>query len=215
MSPRHTPGLRRAVLACACVAATVGATFAPQAANAQAVPRVPQISADAAIANGAAANVHGAIALNEAAGLDNIQANQMTITTGGATANDNASAQGAAGAAKVRAARATIEGNAFSSTSGAVMLNQSAGAGNLQQNSVQLGTAALGVETVPDAVLSATAPKNGGRGQSNGVESVREANISSDAFKNASGIVQINQTAGAGNATANSFVLRPPAGTLF
>jgi hypothetical protein len=27
--------------------------------------------------------------------------------------------------------------------------------------------------------------------------------------------VQINQTAGAGNATANSFVLRPPAGTFF
>jgi hypothetical protein len=219
MSPRHrpsfSPSLRRAVLACACAAATAAAAFASQAAHAQDVPRVPQVSADAAIANGAAANVHGAIAVNEAAGLDNIQANQMTLTTGGATANDNASAQGATGAAKVKAARATIEGNAFSSTSGAVMLNQSAGAGNLQQNSVQLGTAALGVETVSDGVLSAAAPKNGGRGQSNGVESAREANISSDAFKNASGIVQINQTAGAGNATANSFVLRPPAGTLF
>jgi hypothetical protein len=215
MSPRRNPSLRRAVLACACVAATVAASFAPHAAHAQTVSSVPQISADAAIANGAAANVHGAIAVNEAAGLDNVEANQITVTAGGATANDNASAQGATGAAKVTAARATIEGNAFSSTSGAVMLNQSAGAGNLQRNSVQLGTAALGVETVTDGVLSATAPKNGGRGQSIGVESVREASISSDAFKNASGIVQINQTAGAGNATANSFVLRPPAGTLF
>ena len=95
------------------------------------------------------------------------------------------------------------------------MLNQSAGAGNLQRNSVQLGTAAPGVETVSDGVLSATAPKSGSLGQANGVHNVREANISSDAFKNVSGIVQINQTAGAGNATANSFVLRPPAGTLF
>jgi hypothetical protein len=39
--------------------------------------------------------------------------------------------------------------------------------------------------------------------------------IGNDVLKNASGIAQINQTAGAGNATANSFVLRPPAGTFF
>jgi hypothetical protein len=199
--------VRRSTVACAVLGALLVTS-----AHAQTIPRV---TADATIANGAATSVHGAIAVNETAGLDNVQANQLTITTGGAVANDNASAQGSTVAAKVRAARATIEGNAFSSTSGAVMLNQSAGAGNLQQNSVQIGTAAIGVETVSDGVLSATAPKNGGPGQSIGVQSVREANISNEAFKNVSGIVQINQTAGAGNATANSFVLRPPAGTLF
>ena len=204
----RTSGVRRSIVACALCG---GALLAP-AAHAQAVPRV---TADATIANGAATSVNGAIAVNETAGLDNAQANQLTIATGGAAANGNFSAQSATVAAKVKAARASIEGNAFSSTSGAVMLNQSAGAGNLQQNSVQLGTAALGVETVPDGVLSATAAKNGGSGQSIGVQGVREASISNDAFKNVSGIVQINQTAGAGNATANSFVLRPPAGTLF
>jgi hypothetical protein len=115
----------------------------------------------------------------------------------------------------VTGARASIEGNAFSNSSGAVMVNQSAGAGNLQRNSVQLGTAAPGVETVSDGVLSATAANNGGQGRAGAVQRVREASISSDAFKNVNGIVQINQTAGAGNATANSFVLRPPAGTLF
>ncbi|TAL95684.1 MAG: hypothetical protein EPN73_12255 [Paraburkholderia sp.] len=202
------PGVRRSIVACVLCG---GALLAPTA-HAQSVPRV---TADATIANGAATSVHGAIAVNETAGLDNVQANQLTIATGGAVANGNFSAQNSTVAAKVRAARASIEGNAFSSTSGAVMLNQSAGAGNLQQNSVQLGTAALGVETVPDGVLSATAAKNGGSGQSIGVQGVREASISNEAFKNVSGIVQINQTAGAGNATANSFVLRPPAGTLF
>jgi hypothetical protein len=59
------------------------------------------------------------------------------------------------------------------------------------------------------------APKNGSLGQSNAIHGVREASISSDAFRHANGIVQINQAAGAGNATANSFVLRPPAGTFF
>lgn len=211
MSPRHV-GLRRSVAACVWVGASTIAAFATQGAHAQSAPR---ITADATIANGAATGVHGSIAVNEAAGLDNVQANQLTITMGGAVANDNTTVQGSTAAAKLKAARATIEGNAFSSTSGAVMLNQSAGAGNLQNNSVQLGTSVLGVETVADGVLSAAAAKNGGSGQSIGVQGVREVSISNDAFKNVSGIVQINQTAGAGNATANSFVLRPPAGTLF
>jgi len=136
-------------------------------------------------------------------------------TNGDAVANDNASVQSAAARARVPSARASIEGSAFSNSSGAVMVNQSAGAGNLQRNSVLLGTAAPGVETVSDGVLSATAANNGGQSRAVAVQGVREAGISGDAFRNVNGIVQINQTAGAGNATANSFVLRPPAGTLF
>ncbi len=127
----------------------------------------------------------------------------------------NSSVQSASVSAKVTSARAAIEGNAFSNSSGAVMVNQSAGAGNLQHNSVQIGTAARGIEIVAYAELSATTASNGGLGQQVGACGVREASIGQDAFKNVSGIVQINQTAGAGNVTANSFVLRPPAGTLF
>lgn len=177
--------------------------------------RAPKIGADAAIGNNAAAGATGAMMVNETAGLNNGQLNQITIATGASVANDNASLQSATAAAQVTSARATIGANAFSNTSGAVLVNQSAGAANLQRNSTQLGTAALGVETVSDGELSATAPKNGSLGQTIGVHSVREANISNHAFKNVNGIVQINQTAGAGNTTANSFVLRPPAGTLF
>jgi hypothetical protein len=195
-----------------CVCVSGAALLAAGHAQAQAAPRV---GADAIIGNGAGAGVTGAFTVNETAGIDNAQLNQVTISTGTLTGNDNPSVQSASGAAKVTSARATIEANAFSNTSGAVLVNQSAGAGNLQRNSTQIGTAALGVETVSDGELSATAPKNGSLGQSIGVHSVREANISSDAFKNVNGIVQINQTAGAGNATANSFVLRPPAGTFF
>jgi hypothetical protein len=194
---------------CVCLS---GAALATSPAQAQSLP---QIGADSTIANGAGAGVSGALTVNETAGINNAQANQVTISTGALVGNDNASVQSASVAAQVTNARASIEANAFSNTSGAVLLNQSAGAGNLQRNSTQIGTAALGVETVSDGELSATAPKNGGPGQSIGVHGVREANISSDAFRNVNGIVQINQTAGAGNATANSFVLRPPAGTFF
>jgi len=174
-----------------------------------------EVSGDASIATGAAVSVTGAITVNQAAGLNNAQINQLTITNGDAAANDNASVQSATARARVPSARASIEGNAFSNSSGAVMVNQSAGVANLQRNSVQLGTAAPGVETVSDGVLSATAANNGGQGRAVAVQGVREASISGDAFRNVTGIVQINQTAGAGNATANSFVLRPPAGTLF
>jgi hypothetical protein len=194
---------------CVCMG---GAALVASHAHAQ---RVPVIGADSTIGNGAGAGVTGALTVNETAGINNAQLNQVTVSNGGAVGNVNASVQSASVAAKVTQARASIEANAFSNTSGAVLVNQSAGAGNLQRNSTQLGTAALGVETVSDGELSATAPKNGGLGQSIGVHGVREASISSDAFKNVSGIVQINQTAGAGNATANSFVLRPPAGTFF
>jgi hypothetical protein len=198
--------LQAALFAC------LGAALVANHAHAQSVPT---IGATSTIANGAAAGVTGAFAVNETAGLNNAQANQITVSTGGVAGNDNASVQNAAVAAKVTNARASIEANAFSNSSGAVLVNQSAGAGNLQRNSTQLGTAALRVETVADGELSATAAKNGGLGQSVGIHSVREATISDGAFKNISGIVQINQTAGAGNATANSFVLRPPAGTFF
>jgi hypothetical protein len=208
MNPLKLRPLHTALCICMSGAALVAASHA----HAQALPK---IGAEATIGNGAGAGVTGAFTVNETAGLNNAQLNQVTVTNGAVVGNDNASVQSASVAARVTNARASIEANAFSNTSGAVLVNQSAGAGNLQRNSTQLGTAALGVETVSDGELSATAPKNGGLGQSIGVHSVREANISNDAFKNVNGIVQINQTAGAGNATANSFVLRPPAGTFF
>ncbi|MBB5506528.1 hypothetical protein [Paraburkholderia atlantica] len=204
---------RTALRVCACLCMGVVALVAGEA-HAQS-PAVPVVGATATIGSGAGMGATGALSVNETAGLDNAQTNQLTVTKGGAVGNANTSVQSASVVANVPRAQASIEVNAFSNTSGAVLVNQSAGAGNLQRNSTQIGTAALGVETVSDVELSATAPKNGSSGQSNAIHSVREASISSHAFRNASGIVQINQAAGAGNATANSFVLRPPAGTFF
>jgi hypothetical protein len=192
------------------IAAFVALAAASGAAHAQAI-----VGANASVAPDAAVGVTGGLTVNETAGLDNVQANQLTITEGGALGNLNLNAQHASGAAVVTTARASIGAQAFSHASGAVMVNQSAGAGNIQSNSAQLGTAAIGVEAVSDAVLSAAAATNGGPGRPAGVQGIREASIGNAAFANATGLVQVNQTAGAGNVTANSFVLRPPAGTLF
>ena len=201
---------RRPFGALACLA--VVALAAPGSAFAQAAV----VTGNATISTGVLTGSNGALTVNEAAGLNNAQSNQLAIIIGtpdGATYGGGT--QSASSTARVPSASATIQGNAFSNTSGAVMVNQSAGAANLQRNSIGLGAAVIGVETVADSELSATAPKQSGLGQPVGAHDARGAVISNNAFKNVSGIVQVNQTAGAGNATANSFVLRPPAGTFF
>ncbi|PCE28537.1 hypothetical protein [Burkholderia ubonensis] len=197
----------RAPLALALLAA-----FAAHGAVAQSTPIV---SGNATISTGAGNGATGAITINETAGLDNAQSNQLALGTGALGAGYVGLTQSATAHAHVGDTTTRIDGSAFSNISGALMVNQSAGAGNLQRNSTVLGTLGAEVRAVSDTELSETAPGHGGPGLPVGGRGVPEASISGDAFKHISGIVQVNQTSGAGNATANSFVLRPPAGTLF
>ncbi|WP_323118555.1 hypothetical protein [Burkholderia alba] len=184
-------------------------------AHAVRAQNVPDVSGAAAIATGVANGVTGVLAVNVTAGLDNAQANQLVIGVGSQGAGVASSEQIAIAAAHTGRTTASIEGNAFSNVSGALMVNQSAGTANLQRNSTVLGTLGAEVETVSDIELSEAAPKHGSLGLPAGGQDMQGVSISGDAFKHISGIVQVNQTAGAGNATANSFVLRPPAGTFF
>ena len=85
------------------------------AAHAQAI-----VGATSTIAPDAATGLTGAAAVNETAGLDNVQANQMTLATGGAVGTVNTNTQSAHGAAVVTTARASIGAHAFSNASGAV-----------------------------------------------------------------------------------------------
>jgi hypothetical protein len=188
------------------------ALAAPAMAWAQAAPVV---TGNAAIATGAFAGSNGVLGVNEAAGLDNAQSNQAAIVLAPNGVAGTGSSQSAQVIARVPSAVARIEDGAFSNVSGVAMVNQTAGAANLQRNSVVLGAAAQGVESVSDSVLSAASPKQGRVDVTAMAHGERAVHIGNDVLKNASGIAQINQTAGAGNATANSFVLRPPAGTLF
>ena len=157
----------------------------------------------------------GVVAINETSGLDNVQANQGVLMNGPAPLNLTGSVQSASANAKSTAAKSDIGSNAFSNTSGLIEVNQSAGVANLQRNSAVIGSAPVEGEIVADGVLSATTAKNGGTGRSGENHDPREVSIGTDALKNVSGIVQINQTAGSGNVSSNSFVLRPPAGTFF
>ena len=197
-------------------AASLVACFAALAAPAYAWSQtVPVVTGDATIAAGALAGAKGVVGVNEAAGVNNAQSNQAAIVTAPSGAVDTSVAQSASARARIPSAQASIADGALSNVSGVAMVNQAAGAANLQRNSVVIGAAAMGVESVSDSELSAASPKQGRVDVSAMAQGERAVRIGNDVLKNASGIAQINQTAGAGNATANSFVLRPPAGTFF
>lgn len=193
--------------------ATCALALAPMLCDAQSFPGAT-VFGTSAIEAGAFQGATGMVSVNEAAGLNNVQANQAAIAVSPGSADTNG-AQAATAAARVPRASSTIANGAFAGVTGALMVNQAAGAANLQRNSVVLGAAAKGVETATDSELSAAVSVQGRLDGSTALHGVRAVSIGNGAFANVSGIAQINQTAGAGNATANSFVLRPPAGTFF
>jgi hypothetical protein len=170
----------------------------------------------AVVGAGAAHGVVGALAVNIAAGVDNVQTNQAAVLYGSGAAIVTGQQQTTRSVpVRMGGASATIGSNAFSNTIGVIAVNQAAGANNLQRNAVSVGGLPVGAEAVADNELSATTARNGGtRGRAVDGHAL-EASIANDAFKGATGVVQVNQSVGAGNATANSFVLRPPAGTFF
>jgi len=196
------------------VAAAALLACAGIAAHAQTLPA--RLDAQALIGNGVALGATGVVALNEASGLDNAQTNQGVLMNGLSSPFDlTGSAQLASASAKLGIAQSTIGSNAFSNTSGLIELNQSAGVANLQRNSAVIGTGPVEAEVVSDGVLSGASAKGGGLVVPGGSHDVREVSIGQQALQNVSGVVQINQTAGSGNVSSNSFVLRPPAGTFF
>ncbi len=206
----------KAIAALTACCAALGAPLAfGQAPTTAAMSAVPIVTGEATVSAGALAGATGVLSVNEAAGLNNAQSNQAAIVQAPNGAAGLASSQSARTRALVPSARASIESGALSNVSGAVMVNQAAGAANLQRNGIVIGAAAIGVESVSDGVLSGASPKQGRVDASAMAQGERAVRIGNDVLKNASGIAQINQTAGAGNATANSFVLRPPAGTFF
>ena len=99
---------------------------------------------------------------------------------------------------------ARISDDAFAGARGVRTVNQVAGSPTAQINAVVIaaGPVVLG----SDALLVAQRPGAAARGAGTASRSV--ADISGNAFRSASGIVQINQIAGGGNVVHNAFSLR-------
>ena len=182
---------------------------------------------DQAVSDGAAVSgAQGRIAVNQAAGTGNAQANLGALATSdgglGLVGVHAAQKPGAtAPALRERDAAARIQHGAFSGSQGVLSVNQIAGSGNAQANLFMVGQGPQGVVAagvhgisgIDDAALADVA------GDANTTEGAvvpswrREAVIADDAFRGSQGVVQVNQTAGVGNSSTNAIVLQLPGGT--
>ncbi|QWP77720.1 hypothetical protein J5226_04715 [Lysobacter sp. K5869] len=168
---------------------------------------------DSARIGAAGRGLDGRAAINQAAGAGNAQANQaaLSLSSDGAAfaaARADQRIDSSAALAAARRAQARIDAGAFADAHGLLQLNQSAGAGNAQLN--QFALARGGGGALDDAALAqvagpATAPLETRR-----APGLRDAAIADDAFRGGQGVLQLNQTAGIGNASVNAIVLRLP-----
>ncbi len=154
----------------------------------------------------------GAMAVNQAAGDMNQQANAAAIAY---NPQGSANVQTGAfqGSRNIRGslpdiASTRIDGKAFAGTSGVLMVNQASGFANSQANSTAIAMGIKG-EVIADSVLAETFPDAAGLVKAgHGQTGMRDVSVSETAFQNAQGVVQLNQTAGSGNNSANNFALR-------
>lgn len=104
-----------------------------------------------------------------------------------------------------------IGGNAFTNSVGALSINQTSGTGNAQLNGMAIGIG-LDVNVMSESMLS-NMSTGAGLAAREPDEGVRSATIADSAFIGSRGLVQVNQSAGSGNSTANNFVLQLELGT--
>lgn len=154
----------------------------------------------------------GAMAVNQAAGDMNQQVNAAAVAYNpqGVASVQTGILQGSRNirGSLPDVAATRIDGRAFANTSGVLTVNQASGFANSQANSTAIAMGIRG-EVIADSVLAETFPNaaglvKAGRDQT----SIRDVSVSETAFQNAHGVVQLNQTAGSGNNSANNFALR-------
>jgi hypothetical protein len=159
----------------------------------------------------ALSNARGRYAVNMAAGDSNAQVNAgaLAINPDGGFVATRAISHQTVGSIHATAADlsiAFIGGQAFTNSVGAISVNQTSGVGNIQANGMAIALG-LEVEALSESLLSATASGLGlkGLGATSGVKA---ATISDTAFEGSRGLIQINQSAGSGNSTANNFAFQ-------
>ena len=157
----------------------------------------------------ALAGANGAIAVNQAAGDLNVQANLRGIAKGDRTdvaINTRQLQQGNRVLSGPLQATAFIGGDVLAGASGIASINQASGIANTTRNVVSATLARQGIRETDDTALAAegSALAGGrddtGRGVATGT---RSAGVASTALRGFDGVPQLNQIAGNGNDTAN------------
>ena len=176
------------------------------------VVMVPVAINHSTVERNALQDTRGVISINMAAGDMNLQFNGQVIAVShevrGRGIADLRSVQniqadrGLAGDVSV----ISVRENAFANASGLIAMNQASGIANAQANGISIS---IGVNAqAADVDLAQTVSMTGAPISAGGIRGARSIRVDDSAFRNARGVVQVNQSAGVGNATANSFSLR-------
>ena len=151
----------------------------------------------------------GNLSVNQAAGDQQQQANARAFAVGPeASANTQIRQRLNTPANTAMDAHSTIQGDAFSNGSGALGINQSAGANTQQANALSISIGAQ-PQSIDDSVLMqqnvALLNNSGPIDTSTGH---RQVITSDQAFTGSRGVIQLNQSAGVGNRMANTLSIR-------
>ena len=151
----------------------------------------------------------GSVAMNLAAGDLNSQANLRAFATGTqAQASIDARQRTLDNRANAPTqAQASIAGDVLAGAHGLVSINQASGTANTQLNAVAAALADQGIRETTDgslsAAVSASAEVQPGTGAGVPGEGTRSVSVAAGAMQGFRGVLQLNQTAGSGNATGN------------
>jgi len=172
---------------------------------------LPSYTTESIIDGEALSNVHGRVTINMAAGDSNQQINSgaLAINQGGGLATALTTSLHAivsTAAMPADLSTALINDNAFTGSAGAISINQASGVLNSQANGLAFALGS-GVEAVSESVLSETTSGNG-LIDSELTTGTKMASIADTAFVESRGLIQINQSAGSKNKTANHFTFQ-------
>ncbi|HCV41202.1 adhesin [Pseudomonas vlassakiae] len=176
-------------------------------ASALAQSPVPVIN-DANI-DSSGAQYQGNFSVNQAAGDQQQQANARALATGHEAAASTQIRQRQLSIVDPNmGASASIQGNAFSHGNGALGVNQSAGAATQQANALRISISTQ-PQSIDDSVLlqqnvaliNSSDPADTSPGY-------RQVTTGDQAFTGSRGVIQLNQSAGVGNQTANTLSVR-------
>lgn len=166
---------------------------------------LPLLLNQSEITDRALSGATGVIGVNMAAGDANAQANVRALVIGGeiavAGAHVEQKTDEAAMSAMPSFQQDHIGGEAFSSGSGLIGVNQTAGYGNAQANLVTIG---LGSAPQLASTAELGASHGGGEDTDQGYTGRRSDIIDGHAFSGSQGVIQVNQSAGSANQVTNS-----------
>ncbi|MNM55921.1 hypothetical protein D3C81_670730 [compost metagenome] len=151
----------------------------------------------------------GNLTVNQAAGDQQQQANARAIAVGhGASATTQIRQRLRTHVDPAMDARSGIQGDAFSHGNGALGVNQSAGASNQQANALRISIGAQ-PQSIDDSVLmQQNVALLNNSDPTDSAPGYRQVTTSDQAFTGSRGVIQLNQSAGVGNRTANTLSIR-------